>query len=152
MTEISLRWYRQNGMKANPNKFQFPISLPYTVEKRNFKLLKILPLPRNLLWRISKYLDFNYKKLVLEFCVEQFLVLLWKRDYNKVEKNPGTCTADTIRLLWLWIYTELLTESGTTIVLHSRFICIFPEVFKSTQDMKTLCAFKVFLKSRNHLI
>ena len=36
--EISLRWYKQNGMEANPNKFQFLISSPYTAENMELKL------------------------------------------------------------------------------------------------------------------
>ena len=37
--EISLRWYKQNGMEANPNKFQFLISSPYTAENMELKLI-----------------------------------------------------------------------------------------------------------------
>ena len=36
--EIPLRWYKQNGMEANPNKFQFFISSPYTAENMELKL------------------------------------------------------------------------------------------------------------------
>ena len=36
--EISLRWYKQNGMEANPNEFQFLISSPHTAENMELKL------------------------------------------------------------------------------------------------------------------
>ena len=36
--DISLLWYKQNGMEANPNKFQFLISSPYTAENMELKL------------------------------------------------------------------------------------------------------------------
>ena len=36
--EISLRWYKQNGMEANPNKFQYLISSPYAVDNMELKL------------------------------------------------------------------------------------------------------------------
>ena len=55
--EISLRWYKQNGMEANPNKFQFLISSPYTAENMELKLkidenitLALEPFVKLLVW------------------------------------------------------------------------------------------------------
>ena len=36
--EISLRWNKLNGIEANPNKFHFLISSPYTIENMELKL------------------------------------------------------------------------------------------------------------------
>ena len=41
-------------------------------------------------------------------------------------------------------YTELLTESGTTTMLHSRFKCIILEVFKSIQGINPACIQNMF--------
>ena len=35
---ISLRWFKNNGMEANPNKFQFFIASPCPPEKIEFKI------------------------------------------------------------------------------------------------------------------
>ena len=182
--EISLRWYKQNGMEANPNKFQFLISSPHTAENMELKLkidenITLAPEPfvkllgiyidsrltftdhvssccnkaarqLNALSRISKYLDLNCRKLIFRSLVLSnftYCPIVWhfcgKQNNSKVEKIQERA----LRILYDDYdseYTELLAESRTTTMLHSRFKCIILEVFKSMQGINPACIQNMF--------
>ena len=103
-----------------------------------------------MLSRISKYLDLNCRKLIFRsFVLSNFTYcpIVWhfcgKQNNSKVEKIQERA----LRILYDDYdseYTELLTESRTTTMLHSRFKCIILEVFKSMQGINPACIQNMF--------
>ena len=128
--EISLRSYRQYNVVAN--KFQFLISSPYL----KIRICKYLPLNCKMLIFMSFMLiSFTYCPIVWHFC--------GKQNNRKVEKIHERA----LRILnddYDSECTELLTQSGTTTMLHSRFKCFILEVSKSMQGINLACIQDMF--------
>ena len=166
---ICINWFNENGMAANPSKFQFMILSSQPIEQVQMTIdenvsLTSEPFVKALgvyvdnrltfnehvrkssskaarqldaLSRISKFLNFNSKKLIFQsFIMSNFTYcpLVWhfcgKLNNAKIEKIQERA----LRIVCndhMSEYSDLLEKMNTSTMLQSRLNIILTEVYKS---------------------